>query len=146
MPDWLNETKSGFQLVAPAYRNTPRKGIILENGNRMNYGQLFPAQGEKPKMTTQRPLNTAYSARIGAEKRTPDAPIKPGMKRQTAGETAAYHHGVSVDDTPNVPLKDYEKAAPIHPGMTAKQKAGVDPVANDPKRIFAEAAKLGRRD
>ena len=55
--------------------------------------------------------------------------IAHGMKRQTVGDLAAYHHGVSVDDRPNTPLKSYEKPVAIHPGMTEQQKAKFDPAA-----------------
>jgi hypothetical protein len=121
------------------YLTGPR-GIKLPSGAKMQHGQII---GGDP---MQRKLNTAYNvARDGAPKNIPDAPIKPGMKRQTSGELAAYHHGVSVDDTPNVPLKSYEKPIPVHAAMTDKQRANIHPVANDPHAILQDAANLGRR-
>lgn len=83
-------------------------------------------------------------ARSGAPKRTVDAPISPGMKRQTSGELHPYLHGVTVEDEPNVPLKSHERAIPLHPSTPARVAAAVHPVANDPGEILRDAARLGR--
>ena len=83
-------------------------------------------------------------ARDGAEKITPAAPVKPGMARRTTGEMSPHIHSQTVNDEPNVPFKSYEKI-PVHPGMTAKQRAAIDPYANDPAEILANASRLGRK-
>jgi hypothetical protein len=82
-------------------------------------------------------------ARDGAQKSIVPAPTVYGQKRATVGPLAAYHHGVSVDDEPNV-ARSFEKPVPVHPHMTDQQKAGVDPFANSPAAILKDAAKLGR--
>jgi len=83
-------------------------------------------------------------ARSGAPKRTVDAPIKPGMTRQTSGDLHPYLHGQAVQDEPNVPLKTYETKIPLHPATTPKQRATVHPIANDPGEILRDAARLAR--
>lgn len=83
-------------------------------------------------------------ARAGAPKRTVDAPIKPGMTRQSSGEPHPYLHGVTVQDEPNAPLKSYEQKIPVHPGMTDEQRAKID-ASNDPNAILQNAANLGRK-
>src|SRR4051812_49018515 len=91
----------------------------------------------------QRRLNTAYNlARDGGAKNIADAPIKPGMTRQTHGDLHPYLHGQSVDDEPM--QKTYEKVTALHPATTPKQAAGVHPVRNDPSVILNDAANLGR--
>jgi hypothetical protein len=89
------------------------------------------------------PKDPPNLARDGAKKLLTDPAIVAGQKRQTTGELAAYHHGVSVDDEPNT-TKSYESKTPIHPGMTARQKAGVDPVADSGSEILKAAGRLGR--
>lgn len=117
---------------------TPPRGIKLPNGGKMQHGMII---GGDP---MQRKLNEAYNiARGGAPKRTVDAQPVPGMVRQTKGELGC-HHGITVDDAPNVPLKTYEQKISVHSGMTDKQRAAVHPVANDPKAILSDAARLGR--
>ena len=79
------------------------------------------------------------------EKRIVEAAPVPGMRRQTQGPLAAYHHGVALNDEPNVPLKSYEKPIPIHPGMTDKQRAEVHPIGNSAREVFLDAAALKPR-
>jgi hypothetical protein len=97
-------------------------------------------------MQSQRTLNSAYNiARDGSvPKNIPDAPVKPGMKRATSGEMAAYHHSQTVADEPSVPLKTYEQKIPVHTGMTDQQRAKIDQ-SNDAGAILRDAANLGRK-
>jgi hypothetical protein len=129
--------------MAPVYRyRDAPKGIKLPNGNRLSHGQLFTTPETNP---MQRPLNSMYSARNGAPKKIIDAPIKPGMKRQTVPSTAYLHGAPALDDEKEQPLKSYEKPIAVHPSMTSKQAAehAASPSA---KAIFADAARLGRKD
>jgi hypothetical protein len=82
-------------------------------------------------------------ARDGAAKHTVEAPVKANMVRQTKGEPAAYHHGVTVDDEPSVPLKSHEKPIGFHSAMIDRRIVGV---ANSPTsdQIIREAARFGR--
>jgi len=84
-------------------------------------------------------------ARDGAPKNIVDAPIKPGMVRQTVGDqNLSYHHGVTVDDSPNSDIiKSHEKPIGFHSGMTDKQiiKSVNHPTAG---QVLRDAANLGR--
>lgn len=92
----------------------------------------------------QRRLNSSFTgARDGAPKKLVAAPPVHGQQRQTKGEPAAFHHGVTVDDTPNT-TKSFTGEIPLHPGVTDAQRAKVHPVVNDPKVILTDAANLGR--
>jgi hypothetical protein len=118
----------------------PPKAIKLPSGGRLRLGMIIGGTD----MMNQRPLNQPYNiARDGAPTRTTVAQPVPGQKRQTSGEPAAYHHGVTVDDMPRT-IKTFTGKMPIHPGMTDAQKAKVHPVANAPKVILADAANLGK--
>jgi hypothetical protein len=93
----------------------------------------------------QRPLNAAYNlARDGSSKRIVEAAPVPGQRRQTRGPLAAYHHGVALNDEPNVPFKSYEKPISLHPSVTDRQRAEVHPIANSASQILTDAANLGR--
>lgn len=93
----------------------------------------------------QRPLNSSYNlARDGAPKKLTDpAPVK-GHRRVTKGEPAAYHYGVSVDDTPNVPLKRHEKPIPAHDHMANASSLRGTHQPELGKQVLSEAANLGR--
>jgi hypothetical protein len=106
--------------MTKAYRETA-KGLVLKNGNRINYGQLFP----RKETNMQRPLNSSspMHPRDGAPKNTPTPATTSGMKRRTVGEPHPYLHGRTVDDLPNAPGKDHEKPTPLHPATTPKQRA-----------------------
>jgi hypothetical protein len=86
---------------------------------------------------------------IGRDGRVPkhstvvDPAITPGMKRATSGELAAWHHGIAVQDEPNVGLRDFERKIPLHPATPPHVAAQVHSVANDPNAILKEAATLG---
>ena len=118
----------------------PTKPILLPNGGRLHHGQITGV--EIMKSNPQRKLNSALP-RNGAPKNITDAPIKPGMKRTTSGEPAAYHHGVSVGDEPNA-VKSFTNPAPLHPATPARiaDKVGA---SNDASTVLAEAARLGRK-
>src|ERR1700682_915565 len=100
-------------------------------------------------MTVQRKLNSSMPprdppniARDGSAKNIVDAPIKPGMTRQTKGKPAAFHHGITVDDLPNSDIvKSHEKPIGFHPGMTDKQiiKSANHPTAG---QVLTDAANL----
>jgi len=87
------------------------------------------------------PKDPPNLVRDGSAKRTVDAPIKPGMVRQTKGEFG-YHHGVTVDDEPNT-VKSHTQPIGYHSGMTDKQviKDGQSPTAG---QVLHDAANLGR--
>jgi hypothetical protein len=71
--------------------------------------------------------------------------INPGTpRRATSGEPSPYHHGIVTQDEPNVPLKSYEKPIPVHNGMTDRQRAKLDPVADNAKNILTDAANLAK--
>jgi len=93
----------------------------------------------------QRPLNSAIEKNIArdgsVQKKTVDAPVKPGMRRASSGEMAAYHHGVTVK--PNTP-KTFEGKIKIHDGMAEHQRAKIDQ-SNDAGAILRDAANLGRK-
>jgi hypothetical protein len=123
---------------------TPPKAIRLPSGGRMRLGMIIG--GEPIMQNPQRPLNSALNiARDGAPKRVVEAQTVPGQKRQTKGEPHPYHHGVSIDDTPNLPIKAHTKSIPVHSGMTEAQKAKLHPIANDPSEILRDASNLGRK-
>ena len=128
--------------MAPAYRSTP-KGIVLKNGNRLNYGQLFPA---KEGNQMQRPLNSSspLHPRNGAPKRTTVAAPVPGQRSRTA-PSHDYLHGAPLDDEREPPIKAYERTIPLHPSTPKRIADKVHPVANDPKAILRDAANLGRK-
>jgi hypothetical protein len=82
--------------------------------------------------------------RDGAPKHIVDAPITPGMVRQTQGMPAAYHHGVTVDDEPNSDIvKSFEKPIGFHSGVSDAQimKSSHGATAN---QVLTDAANLGR--
>jgi len=130
--------------MAPAYRET-KKGIVFENGNRINYGQLFPKKGttimQRKLNSSQPPRDPPNLARDGGAKNIATPAIVPGQVRQTKGQPAAYHHGVTVDDLPNSGIiKSHEKPIPAHDGMSNGAKH--DPAHGD--AVLEEAARLGR--
>jgi hypothetical protein len=101
-------------------------------------------------MQRQRPLNSSVPmdppniARDGAAKHTVTAPVKPGMVRQTQGEPAAYHHGVSVDDTPNTGIiKSHQKPIGFNHSVSDKQIIEFSRSATS-DQILDEAHRLGQ--
>lgn len=135
------------------------KAIRLPGGGRMNYGMIIGGADLRPPTNRQRrelamqqgrKLNSSMPkidkpniARDGGPKHIVDAPIKPGMTRQTKGEIA-FHGGVAVDDLPNSAIiKSHERPIPLHsanplsPTNLAKHKTA----ASD---MLHEAANLGR--
>jgi hypothetical protein len=133
-----------------AFRTSPRLGIILPSGNRINHGQLLVKEGNtimiKPrKLNSSVPKDPPNLARDGGKKNIVDAPIKPGMTRQTKGEPAAFHHGVTVDDLPNSAIiPDREKPVGFAMGTTDDQikRAVNHPTAG---QVLQAAARLGRK-
>jgi hypothetical protein len=127
-----------------AWQTPPR--ALRVDGGRLTHGQLIKGATDM-NTNPQRPLNTAYSHKIGRDPRQDknfiDAPITHGMKRQTKGEFG-FHHGVAVKDEP-MTTKTFDASNPIepHPGMTDKQAAhhAAMPSAND---VLSDAARLGR--
>lgn len=84
---------------------TPPKAIRLANGARLTNGQIIIG-GDMKQNQIQRPLNSnMHRDQIGrdgcVEKKIADAPIKPGMTRQTSGDLHPYLHGQAVQDEPN---------------------------------------------
>jgi hypothetical protein len=93
----------------------------------------------------QRPLNSSTPegiARSGAAKKLTTPTVVVGQVRQTKGEPAAYHHGVSVDDTPNT-VKSHTKPVAIHPSATENQRTELFNSASA-KGHLLDAARLGR--
>src|SRR6185437_11759287 len=153
--------------MTKAYLTGPR-GIMLANGARMQHGQIIG--GNPMQKNPQRPLNSAspmktlnvgtlpaapqrpapggeYNiARHGAPKNIADALPVPGQRSRIGASHAAYTGPgqATLDDEPNLPLKDHAKAIPLHPSTTPKQRAAVHPVANDPNAILQDAANVGR--
>jgi hypothetical protein len=132
--------------MAPAYR-TPPRGIKLPNGGKMQFGQLI---GGTP-MLQPRKLNTAYADQIGRDGRVPkrivDAPIKPGMTRQTSGDLHPYLHGHALDDS--APSKQWQDkgSEPITHGMggsKTQSERGTDKGRAHGSTILQEASRLGR--
>jgi hypothetical protein len=124
---------------------TPPKGIKVANGGKMRHGQII---GGTDTMTPcQRSLNSSspLHPRNGAAKVTAVAQPVPGQKRQTPDAVFTGPGQSALDDEPNLPMKHHQVMAPIHPGMTDKQRAKIDPVANDPSVILNDAAALGRK-
>jgi hypothetical protein len=130
--------------MAPAYRET-KKGIVLNNGNRLNYGQLFPRKDTNDMASPyQRSLNSSspLHPRNGSPKVTTEAQPVPGMRSRTA-RSHDYLHGAPLDDEREPPLKTYEQKIPLHPSTPARVAAAVGP-SNDPAAILTEASRLGR--
>ena len=97
----------------------------------------------------QRPLNSSVQkmdppniARDGGKKNIVDAPIKPGMVRQTKGDLHPWLHGQAVDDEPNIPLSR-EKPIGFSHGVSDAQiiKAVNHPTGG---QVLHAAANLGR--
>lgn len=143
--------RAGDNIVATS---SDRMGIKLKNGNRLNHGQLFPKEGTTiMQKNIQRPLNSSTPkpltdppniARDGSAKRIVDAPIKPGMTRQTKGDLHPYLHGQAVDDEPNSAIiKSHEKPIGFSHGVTDKQiiKSVHGATAG---QVLHDAARLGR--
>jgi hypothetical protein len=145
-----HKTKRGHRAAEPA------KGFAIPGG-RLSHGQLFTmegkqmasdANGQRTAMARamRAPMtgeDMARSASAPNNLHTPE--IVKGQRRKTSGEPAAFHHGVSVDDTPNVPFKSHERPVKIHDGMTDKQRATVDPIGNNPGVILRDAENFGRK-
>src|SRR5713101_3200963 len=113
--------------------------LKFADGMRLRNGQII-ADGSAPLGATQkkRGLTMRNIAREGEPKNTvAEIPTTHGMKRQTA-PSHDWLHGAPIDDEPNTPLapKSYEKQVAVHPGMTAKQRAGIHPTENDPSAIL----------
>jgi hypothetical protein len=96
------------------------------------------------KFNSSQPSQGEGFARTGAPKNIPDAPISPGMKRQTSGELHPYLHGQPLNDEAETPMKSYGVVAPVAHGMTDKQRAdhASGPSGNE---VMLDAASLGRR-
>lgn len=83
-------------------------------------------------------------ARDGAPKNTAAPATVPGQVRQTKGEPAAYHHGITTDDLPNSKIvRNHEKPTGYH---TANTDAQIVKSANHPTagQVLADAARLGK--
>jgi hypothetical protein len=112
--------------------------------------QLFPTE-EVSNMIKPRKLNSSVPkidkpnlARDGGAKNVHVPATVPGQVRQTKGEPAAYHHGVTVDDLPNSDIiKSHEKPIGFSHGVTDAQiiKSVNSPTAS---QVLADAAALGR--
>jgi hypothetical protein len=124
---------------------TPPRSIKLPNGSRMNFGQVI---GDA-KMTGpyQRSLNSSspFHPRNGAPKRAAvEAPPVVGQKRQTPDSVFTGPGQSALDDEPNLPIKSHAKPIPVHSGMTNKQRAALDPVANNGDAILQDAVRMAR--
>jgi hypothetical protein len=145
---------------------TPAKGITLKNGNRLNYGQLFPSKDEtmsddSSQQHAMRRIMERRSApkdafgnalgRDGAPKRLTDpAPVHGQTRREDKGGHSLAFVGAKrpLDDEPLQKSGDGKGNVPTHPGMVTRSVSGdVLRGTHDPKlgdAVLQEASRLGR--
>jgi hypothetical protein len=149
--------------MSKAAWQTPPKAIRLANGARLTHGQIIGATN----MITPRKFNSSHPmaklnvgtlpaapartitsgeglARTGAPKDIRDAPVSPGMKRQTAPSASYLHGAPAIDDEKEQPIKTSERAIPPAYGMKS------DPLRGEHKdglgnAILKDASNLGRK-
>jgi hypothetical protein len=121
---------------------TPKKGLVLPNGNRLSHGLLFIGASKM-----QKPLDASspLHPRNGSPKKVAVAPVRAGMRSRQTDTLHPYLHGQTVTDSTPLKAGHSGLSDPIHPGTKSSVLRGEDRGRCDGSAILAEAANLGRK-